>query len=507
MASGGLDTRLWNFSVGVLATSIVGCGPSIVLIGDTESDSTGSDDGFGEGIDPTGGMIGCASDEQCPDGLECVGNVCIDEAVNDEFNDEYGDEYSDYSEYSDDFYCMYYGPDGECCDYSDCPELCDGPEDCGPTQACLPNDFAGMACVDIPQLGSCASTPSLSALPIPAQMPTNGIESLAFLDADPSSEGLELVIGYDVGPPVFVRAAAPSEPVLLPVPVDEGAAAGGVVAGDFSGDGVVDLVVVDAVGDAHLLIGDGVGGFTPGTIFVGGYINGDGTTPVHALDFDGNGTLDIIGLQRGGVPMLALNDGFGVFGPTAEFTPPGMQPVRSLVVGELDGSGPQDVAVSTSETDGVYLGSPVISDVLDPTPGMLPSPPSEGVRRLAIAGTDEDGFDALLGGFIVDNVTVIQSARPQGQVSYVVPVPGEVVGTGDLDGDSIPDLVFAGAALSWAHGAIELDDPAAVFDCYGSATHELGSAELGAVGDFDGNGRSDIAVSAAGELVVYLSTN
>ncbi len=187
----------------------------------------------------------------------------------------------------------------------------------------------------------------------------------------------------------------------------------GIVVGDFNGDGIPDLAVLDSNDSTKnfsitVLVGDGTGNFT---IKTSGPFTGDHAFALATIDFDGNGILDLavvnessnsVTLLRGkgdgtftalpvslatgigphaiavadfngdGIPDLAvvndgssaggtvtvlLGNGDGTFTPTTT-SPVTVAPAKSVAVADFTGDGVSDLAVANvAESDGTYEGT------------------------------------------------------------------------------------------------------------------------------------------------------
>ena len=141
------------------------------------------------------------------------------------------------------------------------------------------------------------------------------------------------------------------------------------VAGDFNNDGVLDLVVTDATqSEIAFLAGNGsllVFNFqTPATFPVGGLV----PNSIIAGDFNGDGILDVAVADEGNSEVSIMQgDGTGNFTPTngspfATTTTYGGRGPTTLVAGDFNGDGKLDIATS-DESDNfvtVMLQSPAI---------------------------------------------------------------------------------------------------------------------------------------------------
>jgi len=231
-------------------------------------------------------------------------------------------------------------------------------------------------------------------------------------------------------------------------------------AGDFNGDGNLDLAVVNSCpggtncessnGSLTILLGDGTGNFSVASSPSTGFF----PTAVAAGDFNGDGNLDlaVVNSWSNDVTIL-LGDGTGNFTATASSPPTGQRP-QSLAVGDFNGDGKLDLAVAnycggdpTCNSNGsvtILLGdgdgtfTPAAS-----APGTGYQPSSvvafdfNGDGKLDLAVSDETDVTVLLG----DGGGHFASATPVNFGAFTV-------AAGDFNGDGRLDL----AALSAAGG-------------------------------------------------------
>jgi hypothetical protein len=277
-----------------------------------------------------------------------------------------------------------------------------------------------------------------------------------------------------------------------------------VKAADFNGDGKLDLVVVnDQTNSVDVLLGNGDGTFRP---------------PVHSEaglrpdllavgDFNGDGLPDLVtATDRGSRVSVLLGNGDGSF-QSARVSDVGMS-LSNLTAADLNRDGLADLVATNggAGTVSVHLGNgdgsfrPAASYAAGP----FPLPP-------AVADFNGDGApDLAMRNLFEGFVTVLLNT---GNGSFA-PVAPAVVGTtpvavaaGDFNGDGIPDLVTAN--LNSHSVSVLLGNGDGSFRPAVNIPLDIFPTSV-AVGDFDGDGKPDIAVTdgvSGGQKVVVLLGN
>ena len=273
-----------------------------------------------------------------------------------------------------------------------------------------------------------------------------------------------------------------------------------VAVGDFNGDGKQDLAVANfrayyAV-SVSILLGDGSGNFSAVTNFD----SGNGPTSVAVGDFNGDGKQDLaVANQDTNDVSILLGNGDGSFQPAVRFSA-GTNPT-SVAVGDFNGDGKQDLAVTNSSSNDVSIllgnGDGSLQPAVNLAVGGAPQSVAvgdfngDGKQDLAVADAgaypDWNGDVAILLGN-GDGTFSAPTNLPLGSFPYSVAV-------GDFNGDGKQDLAVTNNLSD--NVSILLGNGDGTFSAatnFGTGTGTLAVA----VGDFNGDGKQDLAVTSSG---------
>ncbi len=298
----------------------------------------------------------------------------------------------------------------------------------------------------------------------------------------------------------------------------------GLTAGDFTGNGRLDLAVATYSGVEELLA-NGDGSFQPAVLVS----SGNEAQAVVAADFNGDGRLDLATINPNGVSVL-LGNGDGTFQTQQQQLATGNGP-WSLIAGDFTGDGRLDLATanSGSNTVSILLGNgdgtfqPQQQFAAGQYPIFLAAGDFNGDGRLDLAVVNSGGtyYSVVVPG----NVSVLLG---NGDGTFQAPMqfaPGEfqlpnALVTGDFNGDGRLDL----AVLDGGNESYGGTDPSTVSVLLGNGdgtfkpplrfASGLLLAEGLVAGDFNGDGRTDLAVvgynvdpltsASLGEVSVFL---
>jgi hypothetical protein len=267
--------------------------------------------------------------------------------------------------------------------------------------------------------------------------------------------------------------------------------------GDFNGDGKMDLVVPN--NDGHpdgksglILLGNGDGTFTQGVALtsldpsaaVVGDFNGDGLQDVAIVNTGNTGSVDIY-----------LGKGDGTFQPVTKYAQSTSSDYRTIVVGDFNGDGIQDLAI-TNHSQGVLVllgnGDGTFQSPTGPYPtGMQIGNMAVGdlngdhIEDLVVADNGDNKVSILLG---VGDGTFVPGTDPM--------VPGNQSGTvalADMNGDTFLDLVVTDQALQKIFVI-----PGTGSGTFGPATTYLTGSNFPyfvTTGDFNHDGHPDVLVA------------
>lgn len=315
--------------------------------------------------------------------------------------------------------------------------------------------------------------------------------TVSFLDT--SSAGAVLgsaPLGTSTLASTWINSQTPSagyEPIVIAV-------------GDFNGDGIPDLLVPDyKTSSVFPLLGNGDGTFTAGAMSPVKSVGG----AIAVGDFNGDGILDLAitsGDNPGSMSIL-LGNGDGTFKAVSTM-PSTVEYPNSVTVADFNGDGNLDLAVSSNNST-----TGVVSILLGNGDGTFTStqvnvPATACVSGVASADFNGDGNqDLVLTSACVydqgNSVTVITGNGDGTFTTWATPQTGHDAGAvtvGDFNGDGRPDIAVVNSDGS-ATVTVLLNKGDGTFNIadLGPSLPQRGPAMI-ASGDFNGNSTVDLAV-------------
>lgn len=282
-----------------------------------------------------------------------------------------------------------------------------------------------------------------------------------------------------------------------------------IVAAPLDGDATQDLVVVTASFGYHVLAGHGDGTFSAPE----DHALGVGVDSVASADFNGDGHLDVVLANEGSErPSVLLGGAGGALGAAVNLPACGQgeAEMTTVTTGDFNADGhPDVVALFKGYGAGkayVFLGN---GDGTFQAP-LLTSAPSSSGNSMAVGDLDGDGkLDLVVVGSSSSKASVLLgngNGTFKTAVRYTVSSTPYGVALGDMNGDGKLDVVVASyggnavdVLLGNGNGTLL---PKATYSAPGqSKAHSV------ALGDFNGDGKLDVAAAnyGSGNTSVFLN--
>lgn len=301
-------------------------------------------------------------------------------------------------------------------------------------------------------------------------------------------------------------------------PFSAGHAPSDIATGDFNGDGRLDLAFANhEMKYLTVLLGDGQGQFSPAPHSPFAVQSRPHTHGVASADFNGDGNLDLVTESWGNNQVIVLlGDGKGDFKTPGSLFSVGRMPYQMVRAADLNKDGKADIVTTNFEGGNVTIllgdgkgsftqaaGSPFACGN-SPFSVAIGDLNKDGNADLAIANYSGQGEDRS-----ADAVNILLgdgrgNFKPMSDSPFRAGGAPVSVATGDINGDSIPDVVTANMTgndltvlLGSSKGTLTGNPAIAA----GRQPYRV------ALGDLNGDGKADIATANNGDnnITVILS--
>ena len=281
-----------------------------------------------------------------------------------------------------------------------------------------------------------------------------------------------------------------------------------VAVADFNGDGIPDVAVVNQSGSSvYILLGSGDGTFTGASGSPVSISGGNNLVGIAAGDFNNDGYVDLAVVSWGGSKVfILLGNGNGTFQTPTSISVVG-SPVE-IATADFNNDGNLDLAVVDNSGNHVEV---LLGNGAGAFPATSTYSTGSSPYSIAVADLNNDGnLDMAIGNNGANSVTVLLGdgagsfSQPTGSpfAAGTNPSPSALV-IGDFNGDGKPDLAVPDSGNSTIGILLGNGD-----GTFGTASYltALSGQKTIAMADFNGDGNQDLAVCdlTSGTIEKYL---
>ena len=287
----------------------------------------------------------------------------------------------------------------------------------------------------------------------------------------------------------------------------------GIVAGDFNKDGATDLAVLNSgSGTVSILNGNNSGAYAVTRTISVGPATGTGSTYLLALDINGDGDLDLVtaNTTQNDVAVL-MGRGNGNFAAVQDYAVPNGPAYVAPIDFNRDGKPDLAVTQSTGGTVSVLINNTLPTPTNGGLSFVAPHVTSGGhgnmADSVAVADFNHDGYPDIAVAYLQDNAVRVLSGTGGGHFSsaaeYPVGKQPYSIATGDLNNDGYADLVTANTADGTVSVLLNNGGGSGTFAS--AQTYPVGHLPYQvAIGDLNGDGIPDLAVTNYGDNTVSI---
>jgi hypothetical protein len=318
----------------------------------------------------------------------------------------------------------------------------------------------------------------------------NGKIDLAVTNGSSNSPGIAILLGNGDGT------------FQTPYNVGPTGTTGAIVEGDFRGDGKIDLAVVDGTNSVGVLLGNGDGTFQPVVNYAV-----PGVTGLAVGDFNGDSKPDLVAISfTNSTVSVLLGNGDGTFQPAVQ-TPTGNNPI-SVATADFNGDGKLDLVFSNANSGTVSLMAGNGNGTFQvPVPVVTLPYVAGNIAAADLAGNGKQDLVITSGG----GPSQINVAMGNGDgtfqspVTYTDPFVNSLpVTLADVNGDGKPDMLLGNVTDSSV--SVLLNNGDGTFGSPVSYNVDNNPQQV-VVADFNGDGRPDVATVNSADVSVLLANS